>query len=118
MADTKKTKEEEPVSVHPEPELDPANPSMEQIQAERERTAGVFENIAESDPPGTSTFVTFPSELRDGPDAGEHKDHDVMVSQVRTYDAGRAPEVTLRCACSREYTVAWTEDVAKKIIKV
>jgi hypothetical protein len=86
-------------------------------------------------PPATSSYVTFPDEVRDDTEndraedhredvlneAGEkigEKGHWVQVVQVRTFDDGRVPQVSFRCECNREYVVDWTGDLTEKIVRV
>ena len=85
-------------------------------------------------PPATSSYVTFPDHLRDETEndsadlhredvfdeAGNKigvKGHWVQVVQIRTFDDGRVPQVSLRCECNREYTIDWTGDVAEKVVR-
>jgi len=108
--------------TNPEPEasgiVEPktGNPTLEQVQAERERVDNAAHpQLTDSDvipPPRTSTYVTIPAEMRaEGDDDGP-----LQVVQVRTYDDGRVPQVSLRSESHREYVVDWTQDLAATVI--
>lgn len=98
----------------------PGNPTMEQVRAERQRaeeaamTSAPDDDTGEIPPPRTGSFVRLPKGIRD--DESDHEDHEVQVVQVFTGD-DLLPRVSLRCSCAREYSVDWSQDLAKKVIR-